>query len=151
MIEVKAFGLSARGNDLWLETRVRDVRRARTVTSTSIVDNVRQGNPAAAFRLIDLHGDVLACLVKRARPQTYMTVPRSRRLHRRRRSQAQASDYMSRRPNVFCASSNSRSWVGDGMTSPCPAVVGSEAASSPSSTRRGQIAQQRQPNPCLDE
>jgi len=73
VIEVKAFGLSARGNDLWLETRQVDEARTNGRFHLYVVDNVRQGNPAA-FRLIDLHGDVLARLLERARPQTYMTV-----------------------------------------------------------------------------
>jgi hypothetical protein len=73
-IEVKAFGLSARGNDLWLDTRQVDEARTNGRFHLYVVDNVRQGNPAA-FRLIDLHGDVLARLVERARPQTYVTVP----------------------------------------------------------------------------
>ena len=74
VIEVKAFGLSARGNDLWLETRQVDEARTNGQFHIYVVENVRQGNPAA-FRLIDLHGDVLARLLERARPQSYATVP----------------------------------------------------------------------------
>ena len=74
VIEVKAFGLSARGNDLWLETRQFDEARTNGQFHIYVVENVRQGNPAA-FRLIDLHGEVLARLLERARPQSYVTVP----------------------------------------------------------------------------
>jgi len=74
VIEVKAFGLSARGNDLWLETRQVDEARTNGRFHLYVVDNVRQGNPAA-FRLIDLHGDVLTRLLERARPQRYVTLP----------------------------------------------------------------------------
>ena len=74
VIEVKAFGLSARGNDLWLETRQVDEASTNGRFHIYVVDNVRQGNPAA-FRLIDLHGDMLASLLERARPQSYVTVP----------------------------------------------------------------------------
>ena len=74
VIEVKAFGLSARGNDLWLETRQVDEAHTNGRFHLYVVDNVRQGNPTA-FRLIDLHGDVLARLLERARPQTYVTLP----------------------------------------------------------------------------
>ena len=48
MIEVKAFGLSACGNDLWLETRQVDEARTNGRFHLYVVDNVRQGNPAAS-------------------------------------------------------------------------------------------------------
>jgi hypothetical protein len=51
VIEVKAFGLSASGNDLWLETRHVDEARTNGRFHLYDVDNVRQGNPTA-FRLI---------------------------------------------------------------------------------------------------
>jgi len=75
VIEVKAYGGSARGTDLWLETR-----QAEEASSNPdgfhvyAVDNVRQGDPHL-FGFIDLHGDVLAGLLQRAKPQTYVTVP----------------------------------------------------------------------------
>ena len=74
LIEVKAYGRSARGTDLWLETRQLDEARSNPAFHVYVVDNVRQGDPVL-FRLIDLHGDVLAGLLQRARPQTYVTVP----------------------------------------------------------------------------
>jgi len=75
VIEVKAYGGSARGTDLWLETR--QVEEAETNPDgfhVYVVDNVRQGDPAA-YGFIDLHGDVLARLLQRAKPQSYVTVP----------------------------------------------------------------------------
>lgn len=75
VIEVKAYGGSARGSDLWLETR--QVEEAKTNPDgfhVYVVDNVRQGDEAA-YRLIDLHGDDLARLLQRAKPQSYVTVP----------------------------------------------------------------------------
>jgi len=74
VIEVKTFGLSARGNDLWLETRQVDEARTNGRFHLYVVDNVRPGSPASS-RLIDLHGDVLARLLERARPQNYVTLP----------------------------------------------------------------------------
>jgi hypothetical protein len=64
VIEVKAFGLSARGNELRLATRQVDEARTNGRFHLYVVDNVRRGNPPA-FRLIDLHSDVLAHLPKR--------------------------------------------------------------------------------------
>ena len=54
LIEVKAFGRSARGEDLWLETRqvhaaLNDPERFHLV----LVENIRSGVP----RIIDIHGD----------------------------------------------------------------------------------------------
>jgi len=75
LIEVKAYGGSARGSDLWLETRqVEEARSNPDDFHVYVVDNIRQGNPAL-FQLIDLHGDVLARLLQRAKPQSYVTVP----------------------------------------------------------------------------
>ena len=74
LIEVKAYGRSARGTDLWLETRQFDEARSNPAFHVYVVENVRQGDPAG-FRLIDLHGDVLARLLERAKPQNYVTVP----------------------------------------------------------------------------
>ena len=75
VIEVKAYGRSARGSDLWLETRQFDEARSDPDRfHVYIVDNVRQGNPAQ-FHLIDLHGELLARLLQRARPESHVTVP----------------------------------------------------------------------------
>ena len=75
LIEVKAYGASARGQDLWLETRQveaaeRDPERFHLV----IVENVRQGDPAA-FRVLDICGDELAALLARKREKHSFEVP----------------------------------------------------------------------------
>lgn len=72
LIEVKAYGRSARGADLWLETRqvqaaLDDPERFHLI----IVDNVRSGQP----RIIDLHGEQLAVLLGRRREKHYFEVP----------------------------------------------------------------------------
>jgi len=75
VIEVKAYGGSARGTDLWLETRqVEEARSNPDGFHVYVVDNVRQRDEAA-YGFIDLHGDVLARLLQRAKPQSYVTVP----------------------------------------------------------------------------
>lgn len=75
VIEVKAYGRSARGSDLWLETRQFDEAKSNPDGfHVYVVDNVRQGDPTL-FQFIDLHGDVLARLLQRAKPQSYVTVP----------------------------------------------------------------------------
>lgn len=75
IIEVKAYGASARGADLWLETRQvqaaeADPERFHLV----IVENIRQGD-AAAFRVLDLFGDRLRELLRRKREKHYFEVP----------------------------------------------------------------------------
>ncbi len=75
IIEVKAYGGSARGSDLWLEVRQvqaaeADPKRFHLV----IVENVRQGDPAA-FRVLDLSGEQLASLLARKREKHYFEVP----------------------------------------------------------------------------
>lgn len=75
VIEVKAYGSSARGTDLWLETRQvqaaeADPERFHLV----IVENVRQGDPSA-FRVLDLCGETLAELLLRKREKHYFEVP----------------------------------------------------------------------------
>lgn len=48
VIEVKAYGSSARGSDLWLETRqVKAAEDDPVRFHLMIVENVRQGDPAA--------------------------------------------------------------------------------------------------------
>ena len=75
VIEVKAYGRTARGSDLWLETRqFEEAKSNPDALHVYIVDNVRQGNPNL-FQLIDLHGDLLARLLQRAKPHAYVTVP----------------------------------------------------------------------------
>jgi hypothetical protein len=74
LIEVKAFGKSARGNDLWLETRQVDAGRSNPNFYLYVVENVRQGDPAQ-FTLKVIGGERLARLLERAREQHYYTVP----------------------------------------------------------------------------
>lgn len=74
LIEVKAFGKTARGDGLWLESN--QVRAALDLEDFHlyIVDNVRQGDPQQ-FGLVDLYGDVLAQLLSRRKEHRYFTVP----------------------------------------------------------------------------
>lgn len=74
LIEVKAYGKSGRGEDLWLEVRQVEEARRNPAFHLYIVENIRQGDPAR-FMLRDLHGDVLAALLDRAKEQRYYTVP----------------------------------------------------------------------------
>ena len=74
IIEVKAAGGSARGADLWLETRQVDEARRNPNFHLYVVDNVRQGDPGV-FGLVDLHGEVLNRLLERAKEQRYYAVP----------------------------------------------------------------------------
>ena len=72
LIEVKACGGSARGTDLWLETRqVEAALREPDRFHLMIVENVRTGTP----RILDLHGPQLAALLERRRVKTYVEVP----------------------------------------------------------------------------
>jgi hypothetical protein len=74
MIEVKAFGTSNRGYELWLEAR--QVQEARTNPDfyVYVVENVRQGD-SSMFTLRVLGGEHLARLVARAKEQQYFTIP----------------------------------------------------------------------------
>lgn len=74
VIEVKAFGTSNRGYDLWLETR--QVNEAHTNPNfyVYVVENVRQGDPAL-FTLRVLGGTRLQHLLTHAKEQHYFTVP----------------------------------------------------------------------------
>lgn len=74
VIEVKAFGKSNRGYDLWLETRQMEEARSNRDFYLYIVENVRQGDPAL-FTLRVLGGDRLLRLLERAKEQRYFTVP----------------------------------------------------------------------------
>jgi len=73
-IEIKAYGQSARGQDLWLETRQVDEARTNPEFWLYIVENVRQGDPAR-FRLIEIGGEDLLQLLQRAVERRYFTVP----------------------------------------------------------------------------
>jgi Protein NO VEIN, C-terminal len=74
MIEVKAFGKSNRGNDLWLETRQVDEAHENPDFYVYVVENVAQGD-LAGFKLKVLGGERLARLLERAKEQRYYTVP----------------------------------------------------------------------------
>ncbi len=74
VIEVKAFGKSNRGYDLWLETRQLQEARTNPDFYIYVVENVRQGDPSL-FTLRVLGGEHLQHLLKRAKEQHYFTVP----------------------------------------------------------------------------
>lgn len=74
VIEVKAFGTTNRGFDLWLETRQVDEARRNPSFYVYVVENVRQGDPAH-FTLKVLTGERLARLLARAREKHYYEVP----------------------------------------------------------------------------
>jgi hypothetical protein len=73
-IEVKAFGTSARGFDLWLEARQVGAGRSDPNFHLYVVENTRQGDPTL-FTLKILSGDLLRKLLTRAKEQRYFTVP----------------------------------------------------------------------------
>jgi hypothetical protein len=74
LIEVRAFGKSNRGYDLWLEARQVEEARRNPNFYVYVVENVRQGDPAL-FTLRLLAGERLARLLDRAKEQRYFTVP----------------------------------------------------------------------------
>lgn len=73
-IEVKAFGGSARGQDLWLEVRQVEEARRNPDFWLYLVENVRQGDPTR-FQLVALGGEQLARLLTRAVERRYYTLP----------------------------------------------------------------------------
>lgn len=74
VIEVKAFGKSNRGYDLWLEPRQIQEARVNPNFFVYVVENVRQGDPSLfTFRV--LGGARLERLLGRAKEQHYFTVP----------------------------------------------------------------------------
>ncbi len=74
VIEVKAFGTSTRGNDLWLETNQADEARRNPNFFLYVLENIRQGDPAR-FTVKVLGRERLARLLARAKPQSYYRVP----------------------------------------------------------------------------
>jgi len=74
LIEVKSFGTSNRGYDLWLEVRQVQEAKANPEFYIYVVENVRQGDPGR-FTLRVLGGDRLRHLLKQAKEQRYYTVP----------------------------------------------------------------------------
>lgn len=71
---MKAFGKSARGNDLWLKTRQLEQARNNPNFFLYIAENIRQGD-RARFTLRVLGGERLHTLLRRAKEQHYYTVP----------------------------------------------------------------------------
>ena len=74
VIEVKAYGRSSRGQDLWLEVRQVEEARRNPDFWLYIVENVRQGDPST-FLLLQMGGQELAALLVRARERRYYEVP----------------------------------------------------------------------------
>ncbi|WP_139307349.1 protein NO VEIN domain-containing protein [Micromonospora pattaloongensis] len=74
MIEVKAYGKSARGTDLWLEVRQVEEALQNPDFWIYVVENVRQGDPSQ-FTLKMLGGERLQKLLGRAKEQRYYTLP----------------------------------------------------------------------------
>ena len=74
LIEIKAFGKSNRGYDLWLETRQVDEARRNPAFYVYVVENIAQGD-RAKFVLRVLGGEHLARLLIRAKEQRYYSVP----------------------------------------------------------------------------
>lgn len=74
VIEVKAYGASARGQDLWLEVRQVEEARHNPEFWLYVVENVRQGNPRL-FTLLRIGGENLQTLLGRAVERRYYTVP----------------------------------------------------------------------------
>jgi hypothetical protein len=72
LIEVKAFSASARGSDLWLETRqVQAALDQPERFHLVIVDNISTGQP----QLRDISGSDLVALLQRRREKRYFEVP----------------------------------------------------------------------------
>jgi hypothetical protein len=79
LIEVKAYGRSARGQDLWLEPRQIEEADRNPDLYIYVVEHVRQGDPVD-FTLRVLGGETLRVLLQRRREQRYFTArPRDRR------------------------------------------------------------------------
>jgi hypothetical protein len=74
LIEVKAFGTTNRGYDLWLEVRQMEEAKRNANFHVYVVENVRQGDPGR-FTLKVLGGELLGRLLSRAKEQRYFTVP----------------------------------------------------------------------------
>ena len=74
LIEVKAFGTTNRGLELWLDAREVDEARANSNFYVYVVENVRQGDPAL-FTLRVLGGERLRRLLEPAKEQRYYTLP----------------------------------------------------------------------------
>lgn len=73
VIEVKAFGGSARGQDLWLEPRQVEEADANPSFWLNVVEHVRDG--ADATTVLEIGGEQLSSLLSRKREHRYFTVP----------------------------------------------------------------------------
>lgn len=73
VIEVKAYGNSARGDFLWLEARQYNEARHNRNFWVYVVDNIRQGDPRQ-FGIVALGGAELATLLNKAKEQRTYTV-----------------------------------------------------------------------------
>ncbi|WP_432501807.1 protein NO VEIN domain-containing protein [Kineococcus arenarius] len=80
VIEVKAYGGSARGTELWLEPRQLEESRKNPDFWVYVVENVRQGDPDR-FTLLRLGGEVLEQLLVGAVERRYFTVPFPTRIY----------------------------------------------------------------------
>jgi hypothetical protein len=74
LIEIKAFGRTNRGYDLWFEPRQVEEARRNPHFYVYVVENVRQGEPSL-FTLKVLSEKRLQGLLARAKEQRYYTVP----------------------------------------------------------------------------
>jgi hypothetical protein len=74
VIEVKAYGTSARGSELWLEDRQVQEASENPNFHLYVVENVRQGDPQK-FTLLDIHGEELRQLLSHKKRRSYYTVP----------------------------------------------------------------------------
>lgn len=74
LIEVKACGTSTRGQDLWLEAAQVEAARVNDNFYLYVVENVRQGDPAAfTLRILDV--EHFRRLLIRAKENRTFTVP----------------------------------------------------------------------------
>ncbi|OBG44548.1 hypothetical protein A5670_10475 [Mycolicibacterium fortuitum] len=74
LIEIKAYGKSARGEELLMEARQVEEARGNPSFYVYVVENVRQGNPEE-FTLRVLGGRRLQHLLERAKECRYFGVP----------------------------------------------------------------------------
>jgi hypothetical protein len=74
LIEVKAFGKSNRGFELWLEVSQVEEARRNDQFFVYVIENVGQGNPEG-FSLKVLGGERLRALLRNAKEHRYFTVP----------------------------------------------------------------------------
>jgi hypothetical protein len=73
-IEIKAFGLTARGQDLWLEPRQVSEAQQNDSFYLYVVENVRQGDPEFfSLKVLDAH--TIRTLLSQAREKHYYEVP----------------------------------------------------------------------------